>query len=513
MPETEQPVFERSKATALQMLRQAAASRSAQAMLEAGAEALQTGAQADALGPVQAAVREHPDNARLWQLLGLLHRDLQDLGPAVEAFRKAAQLAPRDAMIANGLACVAFEAGLPAAELFERAIELDPNDRALWLRLAAAWVEEGQAEAVIAGLEEELAQDPGWIEGHKQVAALRWQLGDRQGFASSFERAVRAAPRNAELWKAYVAALSHDKLHERALTIIDRAKSALGPLAELEAAEAVARVELGQLDEAAPLFGRVAHLQDLSVLVALLRFLIRSGRPDEAAAVAESNIKQAGNWMFPYLSICWRLTGDPRWEWLEADPSFIGVYDIGSDLPDLSRLAECLRMLHRSNVEPVDQSLRGGTQTTGDLLTRLEPEIRQLRQALVNTIERHVAQLPPPRENHPLLIERRSPILFSGSWSVRLVGGGRHIDHVHPAGWISSALYISLPDESQRGADEAGWLSLGEAKDLCPGQPPIRVIEPKPGRLVLFPSTMWHGTRPFDAGERLTVAFDVKRPD
>jgi len=42
--------------------------------------------------------------------------------------------------------------------------------------------------------------------------------------------------------------------------------------------------------------------------------------------------------------------------------------------------------------------------------------------------------------------------------------------------------------------------------------PPIRTIEPKPGRLVLFPSTMWHGTRPFDAGERLTVAFDVKRP-
>ena len=38
------------------------------------------------------------------------------------------------------------------------------------------------------------------------------------------------------------------------------------------------------------------------------------------------------------------------------------------------------------------------------------------------------------------------------------------------------------------------------------------MIEPKPGRLVLFPSTMWHGTEPFAAGERLTVAFDVARP-
>jgi hypothetical protein len=95
---------------------------------------------------------------------------------------------------------------------------------------------------------------------------------------------------------------------------------------------------------------------------------------------------------------------------------------------------------------------------------------------------------------------------------VRLTGGGRHIDHLHPAGWLSSALYIALPSEKERGSGEAGWLVLGQASDLVPDLPPIRVVEPKPGRLVLFPSTMWHGTRAFGAGERLTVAFDVKRP-
>jgi len=31
----------------------------------------------------------------------------------------------------------------------------------------------------------------------------------------------------------------------------------------------------------------------------------------------------------------------------------------------------------------------------------------------------------------------------------------------------------------------------------------------EPGRLVLFPSYLYHGTRPFSAGERLSVAFDV----
>jgi hypothetical protein len=30
---------------------------------------------------------------------------------------------------------------------------------------------------------------------------------------------------------------------------------------------------------------------------------------------------------------------------------------------------------------------------------------------------------------------------------------------------------------------------------------------------VLFPSTMWHATVPFEEGERLVVAFDVRPPD
>jgi len=502
-----------SRSEASRLLNQAAAAGDVDAMLAAGAAALQSGAQSEALAPVQQMLGRHPGNPRLWQLLGLLNRDLQDSAASLDAFNKASKLLPDDAMIANGLACVTFEAGLPAAELFERAIELDPADRSLWLRLVAAWVQEGQAQGVIGALDQELANDPGWLEGHKTLSKLRWEAGDREGFARSFERAVAAMPANKALWLSYIQAVTHDQLHERALSVIHRGKSALGPVPELEAVEAITLTELRKLEAAAPLFARVAHLGDLSTLVAYLRFLIRSGRVAEAAAVAESNVEQVGPWMWPYLSICWRLLGDSRWQWLEGDPELIGVYDLTSTLPDLGKLAERLRALHWATVEPVDQSLRGGTQTQGDLLTRIEPEIRQLRAALISAIEEHVAFLPPPRPQHPTLIEQRAPILFNGSWSVRLTGGGRHVDHLHPAGWLSSALYIGLPSEDERGSGEAGWLALGQARDLVPDLPPIRVVEPKPGRLVLFPSTMWHGTRAFGAGERLTVAFDVKRPD
>jgi hypothetical protein len=40
-----------------------------------------------------------------------------------------------------------------------------------------------------------------------------------------------------------------------------------------------------------------------------------------------------------------------------------------------------------------------------------------------------------------------------------------------------------------------------------------RVIKPEAGKLVLFPSYVFHGTIPFEGeGDRLVVAFDLGKP-
>ncbi|MCB2057096.1 MAG: hypothetical protein KDE30_04185, partial [Novosphingobium sp.] len=80
----------------------------------------------------------------------------------------------------------------------------------------------------------------------------------------------------------------------------------------------------------------------------------------------------------------------------------------------------------------------------------------------------------------------------------------------HPQGWISAALYLAVPEGLQ---GEAGQLALGESPaDLGLNLPPHAMVNPRPGRIALFPSYMWHGTRPFGAGERMTIAFDIARP-
>lgn len=59
-----------------------------------------------------------------------------------------------------------------------------------------------------------------------------------------------------------------------------------------------------------------------------------------------------------------------------------------------------------------------------------------------------------------------------------------------------------------------GWLQFGRPDLPLPGVDRDTLVQrrvaPQPGRLVLFPSMLWHGTVPFGAAaERLTIAFDV----
>src|SRR3546814_1447359 len=118
--------------------------------------------------------------------------------------------------------------------------------------------------------------------------------------------------------------------------------------------------------------------------------------------------------------------------------------------------------------------------------------------------------LPAVESDHPLLQARDRSFKFAGSWSVRLTGSGFHVSHIHPQGLVSSAFYVSLPSDLGSGASKNGWLEIGgPPAELDLKLSPLATIEPRPGRLALFPSYLYHGTRPLETGERLTIAFDL----
>src|SRR5690606_6986059 len=213
-----------------------------------------------------------------------------------------------------------------------------------------------------------------------------------------------------------------------------------------------------------------------------------------------------------------QLLEDPREQWLldyqrmirqvEVPPA-AGYADTESFF---AALAEVLTSLHRTRAHPIDQTLRGGTQTNGFLFRLKHPLLREL-EAQIRVAVREALSTFPSEPEHPFWGRRPrgDDVRFSGAWSVRLRSAGYHTNHVQPMGWISSALYVALPDEVRTSDSRAGYIQFGVPlldKDL--GLPPRRVVKPEVGTLVLFPSYMWHGTIPFESQQpRLTVAFEL----
>ncbi|MGH8678568.1 MAG: putative 2OG-Fe(II) oxygenase [Burkholderiales bacterium] len=468
----------------------------------------------DVIARVESLLSAHPGEADGWQALGLLYRAAERTVEALSAFERAVALAPQDGRIANGLAQVRLEGGLDAVAAFETALQLAPEAQTVQ-GLAAARVAIGDWTGAITLLDTTLAANPLWGEGHWLLSRLRWMSGEGGDHLAALNRELRAQPRDPALWQIRVAIEQRTLAFAPLLKTIAEARAWIGDKGFLASAEAAALSELGRIAEAESLFVRLAQPGDVTEAVYRLRHALRCHRVEQAARLAEQALGGGQDHHYwPYLALAWRCLDDPRWEWLEGQCELVGTYDIGSAVASLPKLAETLRRIHAVSAEPLEQSVRGGSQTDGPLFARLEPEIADLRRAIAAAVTQHLDRLPPPDVRHPQLgLRRDRAVRFAGAWSVRLTGGGHHVGHIHPEGWFSSACYIALPTSAAMGDPPAGHLVLGVPdKALGLDLPPIRVIAPKQGALVLFPSTMWHSVEPFAAGERLSVAFDVCRP-
>lgn len=452
--------------------------------------------------------------ALLWQWAGLLQRALDEHGDAIQSFTIAADQAPNDPGIAHGRARVTLEAGLDSVELFLRAQALAPNDGGVALGLAAARNAIGEGEFAADELRAKVLAAPAWTAGHEQLSQLLSTLGQKERVTDSIELAIARFPTEFGLWSSLFNIYVQREDYLALQHAIERAAAAGAPAPSLDPYRAIAAAELAEELFPEALFKASPHLGS-EVGLWQIRHLLRHGSVEHALPIIELELaspRAFATW--PYASIAWRLVDDKRAEWLEGDPRIVQVYDLTDALPGFGELVATLRPLHVAKGEYVDQSVRGGTQTDGPLLSRIDPVIRKTRAAIIGAVDNYRAGLPAGDEHHPLLTQRRDRrIRFSGSWSVKLGGGGHHANHVHTQGWISSALYISLPERSAGEGADAGWLSIGEPQDaLGVTLPPSRKIEPRVGHLALFPSWMWHGTIPFSQGERLTIAFDVRPP-
>jgi Putative 2OG-Fe(II) oxygenase len=447
-------------------------------------------------------------HARLAEGFALRRR--HETEAAVAAIGDAAALAPDDAHAALALAQISYETWRPAAALFERAQALDPGNPGVARGTALALNADGRAGEAEALLKTVLDAHPEWIDGHKTLATIRTTRGDGARFDASFAHACRARPAHAGLRLAWFHALAGARQWDAARAVLADAEAAFGATRGLRLARAFVASESDEASRDPSIFTAMDDIDDPGLDLARTRFWLRLGEPAKAAAIAEARVAGPTARMFwPYLALSWRLTDDPRADGLDADSGFVATVDLGTD--GLGELETVLRRLLVMQAPYHEQSVRGGIQTDRHLFFNPDPAIQSIAVKFRAAVRAYIAALPPPVPDHPLLgLPRDRDLRFEGSWSVLLRRQGFHAPHTHMMGWISSAFYVAVP----KADGDRGWLGFGAPPpELGLDLAPTRTIEPVRGRLVLFPSTNWHGTLFFDEGERLSIAFDVALPD
>ncbi len=193
-----------------------------------------SGRYVEALKAVSAALREHPQDAALWNVgagtalalglpreaerfwktaiardpgyaeahynLGVLHYRQRAFSAAADCFARAVALSPGNPGALNNLGAVLKELGRPAeAEpLLRAALALDPGNAEAWNNLAQALIALNRGAEARAGLERAIELNPRFAEALTARGRMSAEAGEREAAIADFDAAIAERPHYGE---------------------------------------------------------------------------------------------------------------------------------------------------------------------------------------------------------------------------------------------------------------------------------------------------------------------------
>jgi tetratricopeptide (TPR) repeat protein len=408
----------------------------------------------------------------------------------------------------------------PALQLLASAQAKVPEMPAADYNRANILQELGQAEDAVNAYRQSIARDPLNFAAHRDLNQLLYRMGDDDNFLKSYDDAAALYPELGQL-----------ALEKAAFLLLQgdwgRAREAYERAAHLEPGSVRPHDGLGLILARQGDMDAAIREHEIAVRIGpsdafawrnFAETLLRAGEAGRALDAAERSLalEPQNQGAIAIWGTALRAAADSREEALNDYENLVRVYEIApppgfADQKSFNlALNHYLDGLHRDRRESINQTLRKGSQTLGNLFGKEHAIVELLRSRVDDAVADYISQMKDATE-HPLFGRKAEMFNYSASWSARLFDCGFHTNHVHSKGWISSAYYVALPDVMDNGSTKEGWIKFGEPNFECGLADPVRrEVRPRVGSLVLFPSYMWHGTVPFHSTQsRTTIAFDV----
>jgi Flp pilus assembly protein TadD len=454
-----------------------------------------------------------PADPKTLHLLALIRVQQGHSREAVELLRKTVHEAP-DFTIAHdhlGAVLVTLGRGEEAIENLQRAIELEPDFSLAHANLGNALHSLGQLEEAEKSYRTAIACEPENVRALVSLGNLMRQLRKPQEAVGSFTAALAIEPTSPTIHQFLGNAYRESGRLEDALTSYQRA-------IDLEPTHSGARFELGvtlgnlhRYEEA------IQNLKIADTPVSrpiALEYLLNLERYDEffTALEAHKSIDRTNLRTAAISAYAAQQLGrdDPH----PFGPDPIGHIRIVNDLVGADGTDEFLceildEVRSRPAIyEPRGVTTHGGYQTGGNLFFGASGALAKLEQIFKEQIIKYYRGFESERS---IFVQERPKELKLRGWYVRYLSTGYQGGHIHPDGWLTCVIYLSMPKNVSDPTE--GGIKFTLKDDNYPEiqkDVPGLLHVPVNGQIVLFPSTLYHYTIPVTSGEeRLMIASDL----
>ena len=406
-----------------------------------------------------------------------------------------------------------------AARDLDEAAKISPDDPEVAVEQGALFAVSGRLEEATTLLRKVLKSAPEIGRAETELVSALSELGRFDEALEALNEATARGPDSAERCSFLGEILQR-------LGRTDEARAAHQRAIELDGGLAAARLDYGHTLNAQGLCAeadaeleRAIDLSPMMVSAYVLRVQIKTaeGAYAEALEICERYLSSnpSERTMLAAKALLLNELGEEAAarELLDLD-RFIRQTEIDPpegfvDLHSFNQALTSHIRAHPSLVPSPERHATRGGMHTGLLLVEPKGPFEAFEQILWSAAREYMESVGVGAE-HPFL---KDPPQFNtiACWGVVLPGQGRQVPHIHPAAWLSGVYYAELPGAVEKKDSTEGWIEFGTPPEIfvLTKKNPVRLLKPKEGLLVLFPSYFYHRTIPFQGDEeRVSIAFD-----
>lgn len=409
----------------------------------------------DSARAFESAILHDPRDAEAHSNLGNVLKALGRLPQAIEHYQTALSLRPDYVQAYNNLAGALHFARRhdEAIAAYRRAIALRPDYAAAYANLANVLNSIGSREEAIAMARKAVSLNSRAPQAYNNLGVILRESGHLKDAIHAFENATQIAPGFTLAWS------------NLALTWL----------------------QLGRFEEAIHACNHCLAIEPMSSQALAFKALALNAAQEDDQA----------KFFFDFDRLIRKSMIAPPANFASLESYNTTLAQYVKSRPDL-------------HYEPVNNTTRGGWQSLD--LTRdatPSPLLDYLRRMIDAAVEDY-AQSITAVEHLPF--RRARPQQWSlVMWTTVLQAGGFQEPHIHSDGWLSGVYYVQTPVQTAGSAAGAGVIEFGRGPASIPlAAGPVLTLSPQAGMMLLFPSYMYHSTRPHEGEqERISIAFDI----